>query len=215
MIKKKLVIPVILALLTLVISAHATEPTETHSANAIWIEPSTVSPSMTVGTLFNVTVWANCSVNCGGWEIRLVYPKAHLNATRAGYTNGAKSEFFSNISTVPVAVTFASQNTTHNRVGYGESWGGMGDFRSPGYGSLCWVEFNVTSINEFEETLSFASYTGTTRRTYLINGDTNGKVDLNVYPAVVIPEFSTNMLMILMLLSLAMVISLKLTRKVK
>jgi hypothetical protein len=216
MIKKKLMIPIILALLSLVISAYATEPSEPHSANAIWIEPSNVVPaSLDVGTKFNVTIWANCSVNCGGWQIWLVYPNAHLNATRAGYTAGTKSEFFQGINTIPVNPSFTSHNATHNRVAYGESWAGTGSLRSPGSGSLCWIEFNITSVNGLAETLAFYGYTGTTRRTYLINGETSAKVDLNIYPATVVPEFSSAILAIVILLSLAMVISLKLTRKVK
>jgi len=206
----------ILALLLLVISVNATEPTEPHSANSVWIEPSTVSPdSVTVGTMFNVTVWANCSVNCGGWQVWLVYPKEYINATRAGYTAGAKSEFFQSINTIPVTPVLKSHNTTHSRVEYGESWAGTGSKRSPGYGSLCWIEFNVTSTNGLDETLSFHAYTGDIRRTYLINGDTSEKVDLDIYPAVVVQEFSIVILMIFTLLSLAMIISTKLTRKVK
>jgi hypothetical protein len=216
--KKLMMIPIILVILTLAISAYAAEPSEPHDANAIWIEPSSVvPPSTTVGTLFNVTVWANCSVNCGGWQIWLVYSNAHLNATQAGYTNGTKSEFFSSINTIPVAPTFtpSSPNASYNRVAFGESWAGTGPLRSPGSGSLCWITFNITSTNDLAEPLTFYGYTGTTRRTYLINGDTEAKVDLNIYPATVVPEFSSGILAIIMLLSLAMFISLKLTRKVK
>jgi hypothetical protein len=216
MIKKKLAIPIILALLSLVISTYASEPSEPHPANAIWIEPSTVNlASVSVGTKFNVTVWANCSVNCGGWQIWLVYPKTYINATRAGYTADTKSEFFQNITTIPVTPSLKSHNTTHNRVEHGESWAGTGPFRSPGYGSLCWIEFEVIAVDGLEEELSFYAYTETVRRTYLIDGDTGLKVDLNIDTATVIPEYSSFMLVSLMLLSLAIAFGIKVTKKPK
>jgi len=201
----------ILAMQFLVILAYASEPSQPHPANAIWIEPSTViPPNLTPGTKFNVTVWANCSVKCGGWQIWLVYPKELINATRAGYTAGSKSEFFQNINTIPVDPSFKSHNTTHNRVEYGESWGGTGPFRDPGYGSLCWIEFEIINTNTFNEELGFYGYTGTVRRTFLIDGETGAKVDLNIYPATIIPEYPLQMpLITLIILSLAMTFAFK------
>jgi hypothetical protein len=172
--------------------ASAATPTEPHAANAMWIEPSLTQLNVTLipaGYEFNVTVWANCSVSCGGWQAWILYEKAYVNATRAGYTgpDGFKSDFFQNITTIAVSPSFKSHNGTHNRVEYGESWAGSGPYRSPGYGSLCWIEFNVTSLPSSPQntTLSFYAYTGSVRRTYLVNGADSSKVDLNAYDGLV------------------------------
>jgi len=124
-------------------------PMEPHDANAMWIEPSTVylNWSYPVGYKFNVTVWANSSLETKGWQFWLVYAKQYINATRAGYTGpgGTKSEFFQDITTMPLAPSFKSHNDTHNRLDFGEAWI-MGPYNQPGYGSLCWVEFEVINV---------------------------------------------------------------------
>jgi hypothetical protein len=170
--------------------ANALTPTEHHAANALWIEPSLKELNVTttpVGYKFNATAWANCSVPCGGWQLWLLYEKAYINATKAGYTGDGKSEFMQNVSTIPVSASFKSHNSTHNRVEIGESWAGSGSYRDPGYGSLCWIEFNVTLLPTVpnDTTLSFYAYTGSIRRTFLINGATSEKVDMNAYSGIV------------------------------
>jgi hypothetical protein len=168
---------------------EALVPNEPHNANSMWIEPSLTqlnTPQMWPGYKFNVTVWANCSVPCGGWQIWLVYENAMINATRAGYTANTKSEFFQNISTIPVPPIFRAHNDTFGRVEYGESRGVTPINRDPGYGSLAWIEFNVTTVPQSPTTaaLGFYGYTGSARRTYLIDASQQ-KVDLNVYGALV------------------------------
>ncbi len=170
----------------------ASGPSQAHAANAMWVEPPQIELNVTlipVGYKFNVTIWANCSVPCGGWQLWLLYDKTYINATNIGYTAGFVSDFFQNISTIPINPAFRSHNATFNRVEYGESWSGFGPFRSPGYGSLAWVEFNVTSlpINPQDVPLSFYATSGTpaVRRTYLIDGTNSQKVDLNTYSGLV------------------------------
>jgi len=183
----------ILLLVTLILPTslvYALTPTQAHDAHALWIEPAQVElnvESISFGYKFNVTAWANCSVPCGGWQLWLLYEKAYINATRAGYTGDGKSEFMQNVSTIPVSASFKPHNATFDRVEFGESWGGSGDKRSPGYGSLAWIEFNVTNIplTAQEVALEFYAYTGATRKTYLINGLDSSKVDLNVYRGLV------------------------------
>jgi hypothetical protein len=172
--------------------AYALVPTEPHNANAIWIEPSQIQlniSQISPGYKFNVTIWANCSVPCGGWQIWFIYESAYINATGAGYTlpDGSKSEFFQNITTIPVSPSFKSHNGTHNRVEYGETWAGSGPYRSPGYGSLAWIELNVTRVPEDaqEAKTDFYGYSGAVRRTYLIDGTNSQKVDLSAYGGLV------------------------------
>jgi hypothetical protein len=193
--KKNYKLGILTSILLIIITTPAlfsmtTAVTASHPANAMWITPSQIELNVTListGYKFNVTIWANCSVNCGAWQFWLTYPKTYINATRAGYTAGTKSEFFQGINTIPVNPSFKSHNATHNRVEYGESWAGTGSLRSPGSGSLCWIEFNVTTLptSSVNVILNFYAYTGTIKRTYLINGDTGEKVTLTAYTGLV------------------------------
>ncbi|MEM3361565.1 MAG: hypothetical protein QXV85_10225, partial [Candidatus Bathyarchaeia archaeon] len=125
-------------------SVYASEPSEPHDADAIWIEPSTIDiTGVSVGYKFNVTVWANASKETAGWQILLYYQRAYLNITRVGYTAGSKSEFFQDISVIAAGPVLPyDENSTHSSLLYGEAWM-SGPYRSPGYGSLCWIEFEV------------------------------------------------------------------------
>ena len=129
--------------------AYAGVPTESHAANAMWIENSTIELStenVSLGYRFNVTVWINLTVASASWEFKMSYNKNHLTATRCGYTAGTKSQFFENVSTLPLTPSFGSINATHSYVLHGETWGMVGPFRNPGYGSLSWVEFEVAAV---------------------------------------------------------------------
>jgi len=196
---------VAIVLMLAVIPAYAAEPSTPKNANAMWIEPAVSTPGAyylnlagyTVGDKLNVTVWANCSAPCGGWQFWLVYENATVNATNAWYTAGAKSDFFQNVSTIPVAASFKDNNATFRRVEFGEAWGGVDPKRSPGYGSLAWVEFEVIA-EPTSAILGFYGYTGTVRRTYLINATDATKVDLSVYGAQIVPELSQLVLLTLL-----------------
>jgi hypothetical protein len=205
---RKVIFPVVFILaLAAATSVYASEPTEPHDANAMWIEPSTIDISgVSVGYKFNVTVWANSSLQTKGWQIRLFYPKDYINATRAGYTNGSKSEFFKDINTMPLNPSFKPDyNATHNRLDYGEAWM-SGPYRSPGYGSLCWIEFEVVALPggdtpiQIPLDIKYAFEALSPPQTYLLYSD-GSKTPLDVYNAVVVPEL--NMLAMLALLGLA------------
>jgi hypothetical protein len=112
-----------------------------HPANAIWVTPPIANISFTIGTRFNVTVWANISQPSYAWQILLRFDKVYLNAVRAGYTAGLVSDFFSGHNTIPT--TPIIDNTT-GIVRHCESLVGS-DSRAAGSGSLCWIEFQVVS----------------------------------------------------------------------
>lgn len=118
-------------------------PTEPCPADSMWIDPPTI-PLNTVGYKFNVTVWLNLTVHSAVWQFRMIYNKQELNAQRCDYTADGKSQFFENISTLPVSPMFGSYNATHDYVMHGEST--LSSHRAPGYGSLAWVEFEVLVI---------------------------------------------------------------------
>jgi hypothetical protein len=131
---------------------NASIPNEQHPANAMWIEPSSIELSTEtydVGHKFNLTVWVNITSvpsptqAVTAWQFAISYNKSQLNATKCGYTEGTKSQFFKNITAVPVEPQFGSLNTTHNFVMHGETWISGPKRTIPGYGSLSWVEFKV------------------------------------------------------------------------
>jgi hypothetical protein len=203
--KKAIIVVGILTILTVMaFPVYALEPSEPHNANAMWIEPSTIDISgATVGYKFNVTFWANSSLETKGWQFWLTYPNAYINATRAGYTAGSKSEFMEEVTTMPITPSFVvNWNDTHNRLDYGEAWI-MGPYNQPGYGSLCWVEFEVVALPPEGEpiniplSIKWAYELYDPPKTYLLYSDGSYE-PLDIYEAVVIPEFS----MVLMLIAL-------------
>lgn len=124
--------------------ATAAEPTEPHPANALWTEPSTMTIDNTtveIGYRFNVTVWLNATDFVFTWQTKLLFNPTYFEALRTDYTGVGKSEFFTGHSTIPVVPVI--DNTT-GFVLSGESL--LVDFDVTGYGSLIWVEFNLTRI---------------------------------------------------------------------
>jgi hypothetical protein len=93
-------------ILTVLLSARIVlaQPTESHAANSMWIEPSSSDYSAEpIGYMFNVTIYANItsttgsSNEIGGWQAYLQYNATVLNITgewpAEGKTSG-QSQFF-------------------------------------------------------------------------------------------------------------------------
>ena len=132
-----------LALMVLLfcLQAKASEPTTPHPADAMWIESDIAELPPIEGYLFNLTVWINTSEPSYSWQFKIYFNKTYLNAIRAGYTAGSKSQFFQGQPmTMPVSPVI---DNNAGYVLYGESLIGEVQ-RDPGYGSLAWIEFNVT-----------------------------------------------------------------------
>ncbi|RLI03228.1 hypothetical protein DRO30_01405, partial [Candidatus Bathyarchaeota archaeon] len=130
------------------------EPIEHHPADAMWIEPSCIDlTGYTTGQKFNVTVWLNVTEASYVWQFKIYFNNTYLNAIRAGYTAGLQREFFEGLTTISV------EPQIDNDVGYvlyGETLIGEGQ-RDPGYGSLAWIEFNVTDASILEQLVSGTS----------------------------------------------------------
>ncbi|PNX50359.1 MAG: hypothetical protein BV458_13385 [Thermoplasmata archaeon M9B2D] len=123
-------------------SVVALEPDETHQANALWIEPSTVFLEA-VGVRFNLTVWLNTTGESFAWQLKILFDSDYFNATRLGYTSGEKSDFFFDHSTIVITPI------VENDEGYvllGETLIGN-DTRGSGCGSLVWVEFSLKALS--------------------------------------------------------------------
>jgi len=213
--KKGMVIILVLAALLMMRPTFA-QPTEPHDANAMWMESSEIDVTgVSVGYKFNVTVWINLTEQCAGWQFYLLYDKSLLNVTRCGLTAGDKSDFFKNITTIPLAPSFGVENATHDWVVNGESWI-MGDFRDPGYGSLSWIEFEVMTEPPFTCVLDIStSHHPDDSKTYALTTveTTPIEIELNVYDVYVIPEFSSWLAVIL--LSLTFFAALITAKKIK
>lgn len=116
-----------------------------HPANAIWIKPSFKDLTQyAIGQKFEVEVWLNLTVASCAWQICLIYDKTILNVSSYGYTARTTSQFFEGLSTLPVEPLFGDVNETDAYIFYGECL--LGDIeREPGYGSLCWVVFEIVN----------------------------------------------------------------------
>ena len=125
------------------IEAYGNQPQEPHEADSIWVEPSTIelkSTEITPGYKFNVTLWINLSFASYSWQVKLYYNTTFLDALNTGYTAGMQSEFFQGLTTMPVT-PIIDDNAGY--VLHGETLVGATQ-RDPGYGSLIWIEFEVT-----------------------------------------------------------------------
>lgn len=116
----------------------ASNNSESYPANSIWIEPSRLRIN-DKGDIFNVTIWINLTQNSFAWQIKLDFNSTFFNATRIGYTNGNRSQFFSDYSTIPIIPKINNEN---GYILHGETLLGS-DERSSGCGSLIWVEFKL------------------------------------------------------------------------
>ncbi len=144
---REIIFPIFLIVLSIVTPSHSINymkiyaPSEPHSANAMWIEPMNVTTA-NIGDKFNVTVFVNLTLKSFAWQVKLYFNSTFFNATKIGYTNGTKSNFFTEFSPIPVPPKI---DNDEGYVLHGESLLGN-DEKSPGFGSLIWIEFNMTQI---------------------------------------------------------------------
>ena len=128
------------------IYAAATESIEPHQPNALWIE-SSAGVVGTVGEKFNLTIWLNTTEESFAWQLKVLFNSTYFSVSRVGYSDGQKSEFFSGQSTITITPII------ENNEGYviaGESLL-ENDTRSPGYGSLIWIEFSLETLPATEQ----------------------------------------------------------------
>ncbi|MFX1559316.1 MAG: hypothetical protein ACFFBL_01890 [Promethearchaeota archaeon] len=126
--------------------AAAIDPNEPHQPNALWVEPST-GVVRTVGEKFNLTIWLNITEECFAWQLKILFNSTYFTVSRVGYTDGYKSDFFSDQSTITITPII------ENSQGYviaGETLL-ESNTRSPGYGSLMWIEFSLETLPTVEQ----------------------------------------------------------------
>jgi hypothetical protein len=141
---------IILVLATMTAITYAAPANEPHNADAMWVEPSSVTfdgTNASVGQKFNVTVWLNMTENVFNWQVGLHYNRTQLKCLRALPTAGTSSEYMSG---APGGSTFLKAIDT-SFLGNGSILASEACFSpdfiaGPNNGSLFWAEFNVTSL---------------------------------------------------------------------
>lgn len=129
-------------------SAAVTNSAQSHQANALWIESSNMDV-VELGDRINLTVWVNMSEEVFVWQLRILFNSTYFNVSGVGYTAGNRSDFFCNHSTISISPIL---NNTEGYVIIGETLLG-GDRRSPGCGSLVWIELNLTEVPSVAQSL--------------------------------------------------------------
>jgi hypothetical protein len=156
------------------IAAVRTASADLKPAVSIWIDPQTFNITTATHHLndtFNVTLWANTFQDASNfstftWQIGINFDASLLTVTRVGYTNGSTSDFFRGHSTIPVTAIITSTSAS-----IGESLIGS-DSRSPGNGSLCWVEMRINQEPTGNATLTCMLDINNTD-TFVLDGDLN------------------------------------------
>ena len=137
-------------------------PSESHNANAMWIEPSTIdlntgNPEHTIGYKFNVTLYLNISESYDvfQYQIALKYNRTQLRATRAAFTQPPTSEFMqghASTALIQIDISFLGNGSVLAT----EALSGT-DFINctlPTWGSLLWIEFEVMAEPPPGETMT-------------------------------------------------------------
>jgi hypothetical protein len=125
----------------------STSPKSPHNANAIWIEPTTLSfPNTAVGQKFNVTAYINVTDAISTYSLNVTVDPTQLSIIKAGYTHGVESDYFYPMTALSPGAAYGPSSVL-----IGESL-----YQSPapqnqtGVGDLVWVELNITGVPKTE-----------------------------------------------------------------
>jgi hypothetical protein len=180
-----------------IIPTYADTPSSPHNADAMWVEPATVSvtPSM-VGQLFNVTVALNMTEDIYGWQTMMHFNATLFNCTRSGYTSGVTSNYFTGHTTTAPG---ASIDNVRGTMLIYESCLGASDFiAGPHTGTLFWAEFIILSVPANLNTdlnISREAGTGSLANTWVVKSDGITYLQFTAYDGIVAPEFLTILLL--------------------
>jgi len=122
-------------------------------APSFWAEPTAVNfdtNNASIGTLFNVTIWAACLNFTFTWQVQLSFNASLLQEVNYGYTAGSTSELFAGHATIPVSAVADNVGGTFL---LGESLNAA-DYINATSNSLFWIEFNVTAAPTTGQTLT-------------------------------------------------------------
>jgi len=208
--KNSIILFMALALMILLfcLQAKASEPTVPHPADAMWIESDIAELPATEGYMFNLTVWINVSEPCYSWQFQIYFNNTYLNATRAGYTAGSKSQFFQEQPMTMPVVPVIDNNAGY--VLYGETLLGE-EQREPGYGSLAWIEFEVINASILEQLVGGTSiFEFDPQYSYYQTPDLGYRYpNIPSYELVIIPEYSSILMLVMAATSIITIVFVK------
>lgn len=119
---------------------------QSYPLDSMWVSPPAINYNQfnaSVGTLFNVTIWAYMENSTYTWQATLHFNPSVFQEVNTGYSAGGTSEFFAGHTTIPVSPVIDNVN---GMVQSGESLLGSIDFEPQKNASLMFVEFNVTAM---------------------------------------------------------------------
>lgn len=192
--------------IVLALSANNVKAQVTHPLNSIWVDPSQVDfdpGNASLGTQFNVTIWAYMDSGTFTWQASMTFNTAIIQAVTAGFTGTAGSLFWTGHTTVPVT-PIVDNSTATGSVLIGESLLGT-DAGTQKNASLAWVEFQVVSVPNATVTSLTDVFGINNTNTYFLDGNLN-TVTTTIFDGAyvnVIPEFSSAVLMIVMLVAMS------------
>ena len=186
---KAIVLLVAAMLLISVSPVFSGTPSEPHNADAIWVEPhninlTTANATHILGYKFNITIALNMSSteDIGAWQAKVYFNSSYVQALRANYTEGDKSNYFTGQSTTPLipVIDNVAGFVFHGEVLSGAAIKGKA-------GTLFRIEFNVTALPPKGETLNM-DFNLTNADTFCTDGVTyyptkyNGKYEFKWEP---------------------------------
>ena len=196
--------PLLILLLSLmIIPVYASVPSEPHNADAMWVEPSSITftpANATVGQKFNVTVWLNItSANVFSHSIGLRYNRTQLKGVRGGFTSPPGSEFMKPNATTPAGPIIDTSYLGNGTVLATETCSGEDFIPTPRVGSLIWIEFEILLMpTEGEYTSKFDITRDYPGDTWVFDQNLN-PIEITTHDGnyTIIPEFS-NLIILLM-----------------
>jgi hypothetical protein len=127
----------------LAVNANSVHAQVSHPLDSFWVEPPAVnfdSNNASVGTRFNVTMWAYMEADTFAWQVTITFDPALLQETKTGYTGISTSQFFLGHVTQP---TPPIVDNTVGSVLLGESLLGADAVTTIQNASLMWTEFEI------------------------------------------------------------------------
>ena len=179
-------IAILMLMLFMVMASANSVRAQSMPLDSMWVSPSTIAYSTnnaSVGTLFNVTVWANMDNGTYDWQVTMNFDASIFQEVACGYTAGATSAYFAGHNTIPVT---ADVDNVGGSILFGESLIGPTDYIPEENASLMYAEFNITSMPTTTTPITGIFDINATGITGTFFDDTNGNTIIspaNLYDA--------------------------------
>jgi PKD repeat protein len=184
---RKIIVILIAAVLLLNCGVLARADSVQHSADSMWLDPSSIvftAANGTVGQEFNVTVWLNVTENVYSYQVALHYNRTQLMCIAVGYTNGSTSNFFEGHATTSLPPVIDTGFLGNGSILAFETLEGDDMIVGPHCDSLFWAEFQILQVPAAGSSLSSTLDISTEYPSYTWVWDPNlNNVDFTPYDA--------------------------------